>query len=264
MANKSKIMTAEQAFNFAMNKYASLYSAETLEEAKLKYFDHVFNTIGNGYRDLEEFIECHKINKNNKAFLDSFPEKFIGTTPLYTAYTKVKMIGSYEMPESESRIEGTFTAEEIEQMPEVVCKIQSNGKGFDGERISTPYPNFSKTYSIVWRMDMKALDPSWTEAAIWYYENIKPFFEGEHVHLYHGAAPINEKGMKRTIEEFEKHFVKYKKEDMNDLEYFKAVSDAYNFEYNGNTEEFITKRWEKQLSEIKNFIDETVTMLKNL
>lgn len=257
----SKIMTANQAFNFAMNAHPSLYSSDTLYEAKIKYFDHIFNTIGNGYRDINEFIYGHTINKKNKHLIDSFPDKYIGKEPLYMVYTKSRKIADFDMPVYESALDGLYTELELNDLPISAVKVQSNMK-FPKDSIFTPYPNFSKDYSMVWRMDMSKLDPSWTEAAVWYYENIKPFFYSEDVVHYHEAVPNDLKLKTNLISSYEKNFERYRKDGMTDSDFFQAISDAYEQEYTGDTEGFINIRWEKNLENIKNFIDETIDLLK--
>lgn len=88
-------MTAEQAFNVSMNEYPSLYTSYSLERAKMKFYDHIFNIIGNGFGDMEEFKEEHTINKFNKHLIDSFPDKYISNTPLYMAYKEHARINSF-------------------------------------------------------------------------------------------------------------------------------------------------------------------------
>jgi len=265
----SKIMTAEQAFNVSMNTYPSLYSAPTLEMAKDKFYDHIFNTIGNGYRDTEEFLHGHTINKSVIELMESFPEKYIGNTPLYTAYTAVDNSRGLEMPVHDSILEGLYTKEELETMPHVATSIQSNSREFDDDREGiddkfSPYPNFKKTYSMVWNMDMNAIGKSWIEAGIVYYEHMRNFFNSEKYHWYSGAIPKDEVDLEIMVSDYEKMFKHYTKEDMTEAEYFKAISDAYEIEYTGDTEQFIRNRWDKELARIHAFIDETILMLKAL
>lgn len=72
-----KIMTAKESFNLAMNEYPTLYVSPTLELAKLKHYNQLFNVIGNGYRDLDEFLYGMTINDKNKNKIYTFPEKYI-------------------------------------------------------------------------------------------------------------------------------------------------------------------------------------------
>lgn len=263
----SKIMTAEQAFNVSMNTYPSLYSAPTLEMAKDKFYDHIFNVIGNGFRDTDEFLEGHVINKENIKLINSFPEKYISNAPLYIAYTALEK--SFDIPAFDSSLEGVYTKEELKTMPHVVKAIQSNSCDFLNREETvndkfSPYPNFKKTYSMVWQMDMNVIGKSWIEAGIVYYEHMKDFFNSEESHSYSGAIPKEKIDLEIMVYDYEKMFKHYTKEDMSEAEYFKAISDAYEIEYTGDTEQFIRKRCDKELARIHAFIDETILMLKAL
>jgi hypothetical protein len=257
-----KVMTAEQSFNYSMNTYPSLYAADNIEQSQYKVYDHIFNVIGNGYRDLEEFIDAHKITKETKPFIDNFPQKYVEPGALYYAYTKMSKIGegkdSFDMPDYDSILKEVFTKEEQKDHPEVVqfTNISKHTK-------KTPYPNFQKQYSMVWKMDMNQLDSSWTKAAIWYYEKTKEFFNSDETHLYHYAWPKDENKQKRLIGDFEKNFERYKKEGQTQEEFNAEITKAYGFEYKGDTAEFIQGKWNKELNRIHSFIDETLEKLHN-
>ncbi len=265
---EKKLMTAEQAFNYAMNKHPSLYTEDNIADAKFKYFDHIFNTIGNGYGNFREFSAEHTINDENKNFIESFPEKYITSKPLYYAYTKVKKIGSFEMGESGSELPGLYTEEELKSKPEVLYKVQSNRsihkdreQQFGYKESLLPYPNFSREYSMVWRMDMSKLDASWMDAAKEYYVRAKEFFNSEASQFYHGAAPKVESMMDELIASYEKNFIRYKKDGMTEIQFNEAISKAYELNYDGDTKAFIEKRWEVEQKRILKFIDKTLDKL---
>ncbi len=264
-----QIMTATQAFNYAMNKYPSLYSTSNIEDSKYIYYDHIFNTIGNGYRSTEEFIEFHKVTEENQHLLNSFPEKYVSIEPLYYAYTKTKKFADFEMGDADSVLPGIYTEKEINEMDCVAkCFVQANApivedEDFDYDERLVPYPNFSKTYSMVWKMDLSKLDDSWKKAALEFYEKAKEFFNGEFSHLYHNAAPKADWKLEETIELYNKGFERYKKEGMSEQDWHKVVSKEYGQEYKGNTKEFIIKGWEIEELRIKKFIDETIEKLNN-
>lgn len=259
-----RIMTAEQAFNYSMNMHPTLYSSESVELSKFKFFDHMFNTIGNGIRSLEEFIERHIINENNESFTKSYPEKYISSQPLFIVYKEHQMIGNHKSPKHGTEIIGLYTQAEVNEMPDSYSTIQINKKyKFVDEKDFSPYPNYKKEYSMVWQMDLSKLDKSWTEYAIWYYEKAKEFFHSDNVSDYHGAYPKTEKAISRIIADYDSAFERYKKDNMTEEEFYKAISDAYELEYDGNTQDFIQRRWNKEFSRILSFIDETLLKLKS-
>lgn len=258
-----KVMTAQHAFNVAINLHPILYSSDTLDDAKFKYFDHIFNVLGNGYRDLNEFIDGHWIGEHNEHLLASFPSKYIGSQPLYTVYTKARKIGNIAIPEYDSAIDGLYTESELTELDDVATTVQANLKFSSEPPFPVPYPNFIKDYSMVWRMDMSKLDSSWTQAAIWYYEKVREFFNSDKTSYYHGALPTDIKQKSRLISDYEKNFERYNKDGMTQDEFFAAISENYELTYDGNTEEFIIARWNKELERINLFIDETIDMLKN-
>lgn len=261
---KRNVMTAEQAFNRSMNVYPSLYSSPSVELSKFKYFDHVFNTIGNGTRSLEEFVDRHTINKEDEDVITEYPEKYISEQPLFMVYKEFTMIGNHKSPKNGSDIDGLYTESEVAEMPDTYSTLQINKKyKWDEDKEFSPYPNFRKDYSMVWNIGVTTLDDSWTNAAIWYYEKAKKFFNSEHVSNYHGAYPKTEKNISRIVADYEKAFERYKTEEMTELEFHKTISDAYELEYNGNIQDFIQRRWNKELSRILNFIDETLVKLKS-
>jgi hypothetical protein len=259
------IMTAQQAFNVSMNEHPSLYASRSLEEAQIKYYDHIFNVIGNGYRDMKEFRDGHKITPQNAQLTESFPEKYITDKPLFWAYTEVDESYGFKRGKENSSLPGVYTKKELEAMPEVVHTLQSN-KRYKGEDYSfNPYPNFKKEYSLVWD-DISKLDKSWPEAALVFYKKCQDYFNSDKVSNYHYACPKDTETDKwqTSIESFEKNFARYKTEGMTQDEYYKKVSKEYEVEYTGDTKDFIKRRWEKEHTRINEFLNETIDRLENM
>lgn len=258
---KTTIMTAEQAFNLSMNVYPSLYHANTIQQAQFKFFDHMFNVIGNGYRNHQEFIDAHTINNKNKKFLASFPEKYIGEIPLHHCYTKMQNIGNLKLPDLHSALKELLTIEEIKERTDIVyfnqCANQKNKQDKEA-----PYPNFKKEYSLLWNVHLKDLDQSWIEAGINYYTQMKTFFDSEQIDLYSSAIPKDPNKLQNLINQYETHFKHRKTENMTNQEHFDKISNDYECKYEGNTEQFIHQRWNKELLRIKDFINETLHYLE--
>ena len=259
------IMNAEQAFNVSMNEHPSLYASRTLEEAQMKYYDHIFNVIGNGYRDMSEFKEGHRITPSNVQLTENFPEKYITDKPLFWAYTEIDESYGFKRGKESSSLPGVYTKKELEAMPIVVHTLQSN-KRYKGEDYSfNPHPNFNKEYSLVWD-DISKLDKSWTEAALVFYKKSQEYFNSDKVNNYHYACPRENETDKwqTSIESFEKIFARYKIEGMTQDEHFKKISKEYEVEYTGDTRDFIKRRWEKEHTRINEFLNETIDRLENM
>ena len=257
------IMTVDQAYNVSMNKYPSLYTSSTIEQSQMKYYDHIFNVIGNGFRDMNEFLREHTINSKNQMYIDNFPDKYITNEPLYYVYKKVNKIGSLIVGDQNSVIKGIFTVEEIANMPEAKHYVQCND-GINKKEKSEfiPYPNFSKEYSLVWD-NISKLDPSWLKAAIVFYTKCQDYFNSDQVFTYHHAHPKNNNDKKwdYLISQFQNSFDKYKTEGITDKQYHAIISKEYECPFDGDIKKFIKIRWENELKNINKFIEETLERL---
>lgn len=250
----SQIMTADQAFNLFMNKYPNRLASETEDDAKMKFYNHVFNVIGNGCSDnFKAFKETFEITLDNRHYIHSYPKKYNSSKSLF-----------YFFGDGASS-EELYSLEDLKKMPKKTLKIPFKKPGDDF--IFYFYPNFKKEYSMVWQVNMKKLDHSWIEAAIVYYQNAKNFFNSENVKHYFGAYTEDDttqqgETLSEKIERQEKTFKDYRKEGMTDEEHYKLISNECKLEYNGDTKDFLKRSWEAELTRILSFIDETLLMLK--
>lgn len=243
-------MTADEAFNYAINRYPLIYAAPTKRDAHLKWWDHVFNTIGNGYRDTEEFIAAHNadlIHKENLKWLDNYPTKYISGAELYFLAGKL----------GEDNI-SLYTKTEVEQLYKDTKVIPARCEGFEA-----PYPNFKKEYSLVWRIDLSKLDDSWISDAITYYEIMNMFFLSNDVHLYHDAIPENKKAYYELVDAFKKGFERYITPELTSEEFNALITKEYGCEFTGDIHLFIKTRWNNEHNRIKEFISETLQMLRS-
>lgn len=253
----NKLMSAEQAFNYSMNICPTSYTANDIFKAKIKFYNQIFNVIGNGLNDLDDFINSYTITNNNIHLLNSFDTKYIGTNDLFWAYTEVTDYGDFKFPVMDSNIQGLFTKDELSSMPQV--KLTTLLKNNDDEW--TPYPNFKKKYSLVWNVDLYKLDSSWSLAAIDFYNHMKDFFNSDKIYNYHSAYPKNDKKMNSLINDYESCFKKYLLDGMTTSDFHKSISKAYELDYSGDTKDFIIRRWNIEHSRILSFIDDTLSML---
>lgn len=257
-------MTADEAFNVTMNMYPSLYNASSLLDARFKYDDQIFNTVGNGYRDMKEFKDGHTVTAKNIHLTMSFPEKYITGEPLFYAYTEVEEKYGYKTGKESSCLEGVYSEKELKLMPEVVHTMQSNKK-YKYDKGFNPYPNFQKEYSLVWD-NISSLDKSWPEAALVFYKKCQEYFVSDKVSNYHYACPNegDEAKWEKSIKVFEENFARYKTEGMSQDEHYQKISKEYEVEYTGDTKDFIKRRWTKELKRINEFLDETIDRLENM
>ncbi len=120
-----------------------------------------------------------------------------------------------------------------------------------------PYPNFRKEHSLIYRMPLDVLDKSWIEAGIWFYAKCKEYFENG-AEGYHGEYPLTKKDEEVS---WIKAIDGYKKDGMTDAEWFGAVSKAYEIEYRGDLDDFLKRKWEKEVKRIIGFVDESIDVL---
>lgn len=245
-----ELMTADQAFNYAMNRYPLIYAAPTEMDAKLKWWDHVFNTIGNGYRDTDEFIEKHDVDsiaKENMGWLDNYPQKYISGVDLYFLSGKEGEVNT-----------SLYTCKEVEQLYDGFDVIPAGCEGFEA-----PYPNFSKEYSLVWRIDLSKLDASWVNAAIKFYEWDEEFFLSDKVHLYYVAPPEDKKSFYKIVEDFRKGFDRYRIPNQTTEEFNAIITKEYGCIFTGDIAEFLCSKWNNEHRRIQEFISETLQMLRS-
>jgi len=251
-----QILNLEQTFNFLINTYPLLYASNSIEISKYKVYDQLFNTIGNGYGDLKTLTNKLSINKKTIDLINDFPIKYINQEDLYSGYTKFRD-AEFELVDFNSMLNELFTEKEKITQNDVVKFIKVK------KHDAIPYPNFKKEYSMVWKIDMHKLDPSWIEGAIWFYKESKEFFNSEKASQYHYAWPSDVKKQEKLIENYENSFNRLKKDGQTEQEFFDEISKAYEVIYSGNTRDFIKNRWSNDLNQIKAFIDETLEKLEN-
>ena len=264
-----RLLTAQEAFNRAIQQYPMLYAAASLHQARCKVFDQIFNVIGNGYRNQKEFDIGFRVPPAVRAQYQTAPAKYIDGEPLYIGYTKASPLFSDDiaarMPGTEnplrgdvnSMLEGAYTEEEKHFFPEVQLwrplRVVSDW---------VPYPNFKTEYSLLYKIDLSKLDASWLDEGIEFYRNAQAFFVGPNSHLYHGAWPENDRQQERLVADFKTAFSKYVEKSSDPQEQNRLISEAYEFPYTGDVTMFIQGRWAKEKARILNFIADTIEHLE--
>lgn len=255
-----KLMTPVKAVNFNINMHPSLYASAGIEIAKLRVYDHIFNVIGNGIRDSDEFVDCLRDRRKG---VQTPPAKYLSGERLHYAYTETEDFGEgdckFSMPKHGSSLDEVFTEAEKADHPEVKYWL-----GFNVSSKFIPYPNFQKEYSTVWQIDTALLTMDWIEEIIWFYRKCEDFFDGPDAHEYHRAVTTDPKKLERRIKDQEQFFEKYRKETASESEFWAAITENWQCEYRGDTLDFLQRRWQKEHDKIRAFITETIAMLEGL
>lgn len=226
--------------------YPTLYYGKSYEECAFKVFDQLFNVIGNGIRDQEEMMEYLSVPPVD----EQLAKKYMTGEPIYWCY---KQVNKWNMGEGEpDKLLESELALVRDQYPLTVDAT----KKLRGEpEFRVPYPNFQKQYSMVWFDEFLDLDQEWKDAAIWFYTKCKDFFM-TNSQYYHYAFPTSSlREDANRVYDMEERIKKY--------DSWNKVTEDYGVEYLGDVEDFLSRRWQKELNKIMSFIDGTLARLKN-
>ena len=220
--------------------YPTLFAAPSYEDAAFKAFDHLFNVIGNGVDGIKEF----------NAKPDHCDERYFTGEKIYYGYTQTEEIDGklYSVIGNEDPICSLESDRHLH--PEI--KLWTDARV---TKKNAPYCNFKKQYSMVYNKLFESVDYKWIDAAIWFYNECLTFFNGD-CSSYHYAFP------KST-----KHDT-----DIAILDHLEAfgertheeISRDWGFPYNGDIEKFLVGKWQLELARIRQFIIETIGMLKEM
>ena len=262
-----KILSPNEFISNQLHK-SNIYSIFIdFDNGKLSLLDHIFNTIGSGIDTSEEFIKLIS-GKNNNVDLSVIKDSY--SKDKYSGYTHVNVIledddditlnyipdkYSLMFPARDKKNFMHISLENQHKYPDVI--LWKKMKNI--QHIFTPYPNFEKIYSTIYKIDFDKLQnhrEEWINIMIYFYTYCKNYFESKESLGYENAFPSNskEKDLKR-IEDYQCHMKKYESNE--------AISEAYELEYNGDIEDFITRRWEKDKSEWIEFCNDSINFLEN-
>ena len=124
--------------------------------------------------------------------------------------------------------------------------------------VRAPYPNFKAEYSILNQLPMDVLTDEWLKEIQWFYTECRNFFEGPNVGHYSYAYPSSGKTPMNTVAEQEKHFERFRKEGQTEEEFNAIITKQWECEYTGDTDDFLKRRWAKELAKVKSFITKTL------
>lgn len=263
----SIILTAEQALNYYLNKSPGMLLSKSLDDSKKIFYDYIFNTIGNCLTEDNSFFNFITIDENEFDLTLSVPEKYISPIDVYEGYREgtfipeIKKDGEdFYIPKTNSKIDGFYTKDEFKNHPDIYIWLKT-------EKLDTVdyYPNFSKEYSTLWKIDLNKLDKSWIQEAILFYQNANSFFNSPDSSTYQLAYPGNETQKKESYENCEKYIAYYlKKDSQTEKELFNLVTETFGNKivFNGDIDQFLTEKWQLEKKEILLFISETIEKLE--
>lgn len=171
---KEKILTPDEYVQLQIVMYPTLFAGfnTTYEESKMKVFDQMLNVVGNGIRDNDELIEAV-----TKVPTTRYSEKYL-KEKLFSGYTEVDEIPLGDGEKVIVRPKGSYYCicleSEKEKFPMIKYWLEGRPHAFD------PYPNFKEQYSVIYQAPkFLELGKEWIEAAIWFYESCREYFEKE-------------------------------------------------------------------------------------
>lgn len=253
-----KYYTPEQYILKSLGEYPTLYYNTTYNNVRYAVLDQILNVIGNGIDDLTEF-EYQDYDFENA-------RKYITKEPLYYGYHKDDCEYTYfegvDTPYINSNIYAIpiyVLESECTNHPEIGKWLQTDKK----TSRKVPYPNFSPTYSFVYKQKIEDLGEEWINEAIWYYqESLQYFNNPEQYKTYHFAFPHYDKFHDRDnteslLQEFRKHI-------KDKYQSYEAISEAYGVtDYNGDDYDFLCRRWQQGRTHIIKFINDTINLLES-
>ncbi len=191
----------EKFYSNKIYQYPTLYLFESFDRIRLATLDQLLNVLGNGIktnRDFcDEFKQKSKIHYNDLISEYTFirtPYHIIQDNKLKNLYS---VFDSYEkyFPEEElwvknseldSYLSQTYLFHELVPPQQKYVVLKKNDYKF------SPYPNFQKKYSILWRVDDIKLNKCQIDDFIWFYNKCLEYFNSENVvnyHHYHHYKP---------------------------------------------------------------------------
>lgn len=263
--------------------YPSLYASPSFDLSKFQILDQTFNVIGNGIDSIQYFkrsntdtinVELVKlltsINDTDNQLMQGY-EKY--ETVMFPKNNSIVIFDRGIGHRTIVPISYTHKYPNITKWDEIDFDLTSRYSEEANQYFYVPYPNFGKTYSLVWRgfvseqneeTPFKALGNEWIDAAIWYYEECLKFFNNEHLRYYYRqTAHLTLE--KSNLESWQKVLFKYDFDNPDSCNAFLTgygvsfIGDKHNFEDVAN---LLESMWNRKLKIILEFIDETLNVLK--
>ena len=172
----------------------------------------------------------------------------------------ISEIRNYCVKVFDSKKQTLFTEQEFNKLPPNTLlpgeKYNTSYKYFlrwiekkDSSEKRNPYPNFSREYSCFWEPGVRTIQDDWREVGIEHLQYWKEYFDDNEKIKSYSSYP--------NPKELEQHIKKYYVKEGKTI---KQIAKEYEFPgFDGkNYKEMAFHRWEKDLKETKEFIEETI------
>jgi hypothetical protein len=147
------------------------------------------------------------------------------------------------------------------ELSDEIPPVTAEPSKWQKDAVRTPYPNFSEQYSLMGRgVPLEILTVEWLEEAVWFYTECQKFFNGPTVNYYSYAYP-NAKPRPSDAESWAKAMDERRAKTKSEEEFAALVKKDYGVEWRGDMEDFLVRRWEKELKRIKTFITKSLKSL---
>ena len=272
----------------SLHQFPTLYLYPDFESSYIRILDHTFGTLGNGldwantrnprkggYLCEKEFKKYNgefvrKYNKNYGVEIYDFDMEEFFKNQVVCVYEmntmKDKFVGTlqeYESHEKNSyweanlfRVEDDWKISDMFSINYNVCltnsrKTSNREKDFAFYNWS-PYPYFKKQYSCFWQDGSEYIQEDWKVGALYYLNECEKFFRDEERVKLFCYYPKPKELEKHILEDIEAG--KYGSENINE-----EVNKIYETTcFSGdNFEEMAQERWDKELKNNLEFIEET-------
>lgn len=257
MTQTQRMMTAEEAFSYSVQRYPSLYASLDEQSTRMAVYDQWFNVIGNGLRDQSDLQREYRWLPELEAWTKGVPSKYMGPEPIYEGFTQLQEQEPGEVPKPafESRIREFYTVLEQEFHPEAqFWRRREKGTGFGF------YPNFMPEYSLLYKVDRSALDSSWLQAGLYFYQHAQEYFSGAQADYYSSSWPQDPVLQQKRVAEFERDWIRLDPDAQR--KQWATISDDHGLPFAGDTPAFLATLWEQEKARIDQFLSATVGMLE--
>jgi len=233
------ISSPTQYIKTSLISYPSLYKSVSEDDMKMKIFDQLFNTIGNGIDD-DNLAEHLNIKVKSQTDLDE-QYKFILENDMYQVFTDDFVIFLSDIFKTEESIEkypkSEFNWEEAEMYD---CSL---------------YPNFQSQYSIAYSSpEIFKQSTEWVETIIWYYT------KAQDILVERFNSGYTKEDMKKVISDYSAAFESEVYVADEKETHYDKISKAYETKFNGNIEDFVIRRNEKTLQARIDFCQSILSM----
>lgn len=252
-------VTIHDYVRYMINKYPTTYLLDTKEKSYMCVYDEIFNRL----HFLYTFNNVDVIGDYSDRIFDEdvwLVYDFNGTS-----YTEKDFDDDMRKHSLQNyRIHGLYLKEHIHEMDSkrVTRKLDKRTKIIPGAV-------YNKKASMLWSISEETLlsfDRSWIYAMIEFYEFSKNFLNSDDVVNMRGYPPSDDDTIawNKIINEKRREYNSYLYNHMDIMEICEYISSEYGVPFHCNTKRLIKDIWNKDLKNMKGFIDESLDYLDSI